>query len=229
MKDYLIASERDSNAESAIIVLPDIWGQTDYSYLTLKQFTEKFKRPCYLLDYFYQITKTPSKFNPETDEGKAVELMNTMRGEDFMDIFKVALDDIKATQPKLTNLTVIGFCFGGRLAYLAGSLQVVNLVVSFYGAGAHSENYLGNSTPIETICSSRAGDKSLKVLSFYGTSDASIPAEDRTKTKEMFAKSNIDYIAKEYEAGHAYFQPGRPNYNKAAVKSSWQELEELIK
>ena len=165
MRDYLIASETDATAEKAIIVLPDIWGQTDYSYSTLKQLTERFKCPCYLLDYFYEITKTPSKFNPETDEAKALSLMDMMRGEEFMDIFTTALNDIKVEQPKLKQLAVIGFCFGGRLAYLSGLAGEVSKIVSFYGAGAHTENYLDDKSPITALCDKRKNDKQLKVLS----------------------------------------------------------------
>lgn len=160
MKDYLIASETDSNAEQAIIVLPDIWGQTDYSFLTLKQLTQKFQCPCYMLDYFYALTKRPNKFNPETDEAKAMELMNTMRGEDFMEIFITAMDDIEPAQPKLKDLIVLGFCFGGRLAYLAGLSKTATKIVSFYGAGAHTQKLLS-----KTKLQSKLSAKSAKMIS----------------------------------------------------------------
>lgn len=228
MNDYLITSETDASAEQAIIVLPDIWGQTDYSYLTLKQLTQKFQCPSYMLDYFYAITKSPNKFNPELDEAKAFELMETMRGEDFVGIFRTALNDIKAAQPKLKQVIVIGFCFGGRLAYLAGLSSEVSKIVSFYGAGAHSENYLNDKTPVEALCDKRKNDKNLAVLSFYGTEDGSIPDEDRAKTKRQLNSAGIDYSANEYDAGHAYFQPGRPNYNEKAANDSWKDLETFI-
>lgn len=228
MKDYLIASETDSNAKRAIVVLPDIWGQTDYSFLTLKQLTEKFQCPCYMLDYFYEITNKPSKFNPETDEATAVGLMNTLRGEDFNKIFSTAISDIKSAQPNLKELIVIGFCFGGRLAYLSGLEKAVTKIVSFYGAGAHTEDYINGQTPIEALRSKRKNDKQLNVLSYYGTQDGSIPTEDRTITKDEFKKAGINYLAKEYDAGHAYFQPGRPNYSEAAAIDSWQVLEKFI-
>lgn len=228
MKDYLIASESDSNAKRAIVVLPDIWGQTDYSFLTLKQLTEKFQCPCYMLDYFYAITNKPSKFNPETDEAIAVGLMNTLRGEDFNNIFSIAVSDIKSAQPNLKELIVIGFCFGGRLAYLSGLEQAVTKIISFYGAGAHTDNYFNGQTPIEALCSKRKNDERLSVLSYYGTQDSSIPVEDRIKTKAELKKAGINYLAKEYEAGHAYFQPGRPNYDEVAANKSWQDLEEFI-
>lgn len=228
MKDYLIASEMDSEATRAIIVLPDIWGQTDYSFLTLKQLTAKFRCPTYMLDYFYALTKRPNKFNPEVDEATAIELMNTMRGEDFIEIFMTALDDIKSAQPKLKELVVIGFCFGGRLAYLAGLTEEVTKIISFYGAGAHTENFFQSKTPIEALIEKRKDDKSLKVLSFYGIQDGSIPEADRVQTKTELDKAKISYLQKEYEAGHAYFQPGRPNYNEPAGEKSWNELVDFI-
>lgn len=228
MKDYLITGETDSSAESAIIVLPDIWGQTDYSFLTLKQLTQKFQRPCYMLDYFYEITKAPSKFDPVNDEAKAIGLMNTMHGEDFMTFFKIAVEDIKAAQPKLKELIVIGFCFGGRLAYLSGMVKEVTKIVSFYGAGAHTSNYYQSQTPIEALIDARQNNSSLQVLSFYGKQDESISEEDRKLTSKLLTQASITYEAKEYDARHAYFQPGRPNYNEEAAKNSWQVLEKFI-
>jgi len=230
MNDYLKVFSNDKAATSLVIMLPDIWMQTDYSRQTAEEFASKFSIPVYMLDYFYELTGKANNFDPQKDQAVAPALMNKMTGEDFINIFNKALADIKQNQPKLDSIVVIGFCFGGRLAYLAGLSSEVKKVVSFYGAGAHTQNYYEGKTPVEALCEIRQNDQSLSVLSFYGSQDGSIPENDRQLTAQSFKGSSINYIEKVYEAGHAYFQPGRVDmYNEAAAKQSWVELTNFIK
>ena len=211
-------------------MLPDIWSQTPYSADTATQFANKFGMPVYMLDYFYQLTGKANIFDPSTDQAVAPELMAKMAGEDFIAIFNKALEDIKADQPRLKSITVIGFCFGGRLAYLSGLSSEVKKIVAFYGAGAHTANYYQGKTPVEALCEIRHADESLKVLSFYGSQDGSIPETDRQATAKAFKDAGINYTEKVYDAGHAYFQSGRADmYNEAAANASWADLQNFIK
>jgi carboxymethylenebutenolidase len=229
MNDYLKLFSPNPDAAQIIIMLPDIWSQTPYSADTATQFAQKFGMPVYMLDYFYQLTGKANSFNPQTDQAIAPELMAKMTGEDFITIFNKALEEIKASQPKLESITVIGFCFGGRLAYLSGLSSEVKKIVAFYGAGAHTTNYYEGKTPIETLCEIRRNDQSLGVLSFYGSKDGSIPDADRQLTAQAFKDAGISYTEKVYEAGHAYFQSGRAEmYNEEAANASWKDLDSFI-
>lgn len=212
---------------SAIIVMPDIFGITDYAITTMQEFAVVLQKPVYMFDYFYTLTNKPSKFSPE-DPGEAVDLMQKMRGEDFVPAFRQVLGEIKVENPSIKEFTVIGFCFAGRLAYLTGLEKTVTKIVSFYGAGAHTPNYYQGNSPIEMLANTRQNDKNLSVISFYGTQDESIPSEDRVQTMQALQKAKINYLAKEYTAGHAYFQKGRPNYNDEAAKTSWQNLKNFL-
>ena len=228
MSEFLKAINSNPDTSKAIVVLPDIWGQTNYAVASCQEFSNQFNQPCYLLDYFYQLTNQANNFSPDKDQAVAVGLMQELKGEDFVLIFEQALELIKKAQPKISELSVVGFCFGGRLAYLSGLSSSVKKIISFYGAGAHSANYYQDRTPVGALCDVRAGDASLQVLSFYGTADASIPAADITKTAEQFKHARISYSAKQYFAGHAYFQPGRDSYDLKAATSSWQDLAKLL-
>jgi carboxymethylenebutenolidase len=230
MNEYLKLFSPNSVSTQAIIMLLDIWSQTAYSDETAQQFAQKFGVPVYMLDYFYQLTGKANSFNPQTDQAIAPRLMNKMNGEDFINIFNKALDEIKANQPKLESITVVGFCFGGRLAYLSGLSSEVKKIVSFYGAGAHTANYYEGKTPIEALCEVRKSDESLMVLSFYGSQDGSIPQADREFTTQSLKSAGINYAEKVYDAGHAYFQSGRADmYNEEAANASWKDLDSFIK
>ena len=226
--DYLTAIAPDPEAERVIILTPDIWGLTDYNQATAQALANDYGRPCYILDYFYQLTNQPSKFDPNHDPQTAPGLMEKMRGEDFMEIFTKGVTAIKAKQPKLKSIQVVGFCFGGRLAYLAGLEKMVDKIVSFYGAGALKPGFYQGKTAIEALCDARAGDQDLQVLSFFGNQDQSIPASDQAQIKQSLEAAHISYEHHEYEAGHAYFQQGRPSYSAEAAQLSKAVLDKFM-
>lgn len=228
MNDYIKAYSAKPTSSNVIIMLPDIWGQTAYANDTATQFAARLGLPVYMLDYFYQLTGQVNNFNPQTDQVIATGLMAKMTGQDFVNIFTKAVEEISSSQPQLKSIIVIGFCFGGRLAYLSGLNSTVKKVVSFYGAGGNTPGYYQDKTPIEALCEARKEDESLDVLSFYGNKDGSIPEADRQLTSQAFKNAKINYTEKIYDAGHAYFQPGRDSYDEPSAVASWQDLDNFV-
>ncbi len=224
---YIFESSKNTelSGNEAIIVLPDIYCQTDYSKRTTEEFAQAFGKPVFMLDYFSIYTKQANSFT-ENDRESVHALMENFKGDEFVTFFQNALVEIKKAYPSVTQFIVIGFCFGGRLAYIAGGEKEVSKVFSFYGGGAHTPDYVQNKTAIEYLVSKRSGD--LQVDSFFGLNDPSIPEEDRRKTKEELTKAGVSYEAHEYNAGHAYFQEGRKNYDSAASQSSWEVLKQKM-
>ena len=100
--------------------------------------------------------------------------------------------------------------------------------MSFYGAGVHTPNFYQGQTVLGALENARNGDTNLKILAFYGTLDESIPGPDRVKTQQELQAAGIEYKSKEYEAPHAYFQPGRDNYTEIAAIKSWQVLKNFL-
>lgn len=211
----------------AIIVLPDIYCQTDYAKNTVNEFAEEFGRPVFMLDYFYIGTNQANCFG-EQDRDQVHKLMEGMIGDQFVVFFQKAIAEIQQDYPNIMQFTVIGFCFGGRLAYLTGINKYVRSIVSFYGAGAHNPGFIAGKSAIEYLVSSRARGVDLQVTSFFGTQDESIPESDRMRTQSELVNAGINYQGYEYDAGHAYFQEGRPNYDEVANRSSWEVLRKVI-
>lgn len=226
--DFISQFGASKAVTEAIIMLPDIFISTDYATKTATEFAKEFNQPVFMLDYFYQLTGQKNAFSP-AEPDRPFELLQKMMGEDFTSIFQQCLRAIQGEYPAIKSLSVIGFCFGGRLAYLSGLEPMVKNIVSFYGAGAHQPNYIDGKTPIEALIAARSGDAELRVISFYGTQDTTIPESDRDLTQKSLVQAKIAYTARRYAAGHAYFQPGRDNYDEAASQSSWQDLKELFK
>lgn len=228
MSEFLTIIKPNPQSQRVIILIPDIWGMTDYNQATAESFASDYQMPCYVLDYFYQLTNTSSRFDPNTDAPTATSLMNKMTGEDFIAIFNKAIAEIKSGQPNLSEIVVIGFCFGGRLAYLTAQEQSVKKIVSFYGAGALTENFYNSRSPLELLANARKGDPSFKFLAFFGQQDNTIPASDQATILQKLTEAGISYEHHDYPAGHAYFQKGRPNYNLESAKQSKIVLDKFI-
>lgn len=225
---YIFESEKNKKIKNseAIIILPDIYCQTEYSKNTVEKFADLFNRPVFMLDYFYLSTGKANDF-AQDDRETVRTLMQNFKGDGFVDFFKKAVLEIKEAYPNITQFIIIGFCFGGRLAYIAGGEDNVTKVISFYGAGAHTPGFVLGKTPIEYLAEKRK-NSDLTVVSFYGTQDGSIPDTDRIKTKEALEKAGISYTSHEYNTGHAYFQEGRASYDAKASVSSWEVLKEIL-
>lgn len=231
-KEYLYTSSHyTGSSDTAIIVLPEIFGLTDFITSTTDRFADDFHMPAYALDFFYQLTGKPNKFDYESDMQKGIELMQQMRGEDFLMIFNNAVHDIMNSHSEIQKLIVCGFCFGGRLSYLAGLNENVKSIISFYGAGSNGPDYIQGQSCVEALADKRANDSSLSIISLYGGKDESIPEEDRDKTKSMLSEADINYQEVVYpDAGHAFFNNYRTEkYNELASKKAWEKIVEFVK
>lgn len=227
-KPYLYANTKHE-ATKAVIVLPEIFGITDFIKQVTNRFADEFSLPAFALDHFYSVTGKAEVFDYYGDYSRNMEIMNSMKGEDFYKLFQQGLDDIQAECPSITEFIVVGFCFGGRLAYVAGMDERVSKVISFYGGQPHAPNYFMGKSPVESLIDARSGS-AVKVLSFYGGQDESIPLEDRAKTKQLLESAKINYAEEVYEqAGHAYFNDSRAErYNADAAKESWEVIKDFI-
>jgi dienelactone hydrolase len=227
-KAYIYESAKNNqlSGSEAIVMLPDIYCQTDYSKRTVEELATAFNKPVFMLDYFFLSTNQVNNFN-ENDRESVRKLMQDFKGDEFVTFFRKVLEEIKQAYSHITQFTLIGFCFGGRLAYIAGGEKDVSRIISFYGAGSNTPNYVSGQTPIEYLVSKRKEDVP-QVTSFFGINDTSILEADRQKIKEELKQGGVIYDSYEYNAGHAYFQDGRPNYSIPASQASWEVLRQIF-
>jgi carboxymethylenebutenolidase len=106
---------------------------------------------------------------------------------------------------------VLGFCFGGRAAFMAGTQKGVAGVVGFYGWPARVEE--GGSSPVEQA---RAGRFTAPVLALYGGADEKITAEERQEFAEALTAAGILHETVVYdEAPHSFFDRAMDEHAQA--------------
>ena len=103
-----------------------------------------------------------------------------------------ALDYAKQTTGKKAG--VIGYCFGGTLAWLAAARLRPDAAVGYYGG--RIGNYAGENT-------------SAPVMLHFGKKDTHIPAAEVEKVHATHPEVEIYW----YDAGHAFNSDPRPSYD----------------
>ena len=103
----------------------------------------------------------------------------------------------------LGPVTVLGFCWGGSLAWMAGSRMPVNGVIAFYGGQIGL--LLDNAPRVPT-------------LTHFGEQDASIPIE----VPQAIRRDQPQVVTHLYAAGHGFNCDERPSYHLASAQLAWQ-------
>ena len=126
-----------------------------------------------------------------------------------------ALADIAATVDHLKKeghkTGLIGFCWGGSLAFLAASNLPLDAVGSFYGGGI--ENLVADNKP------------KVPLQLHYGLEDKGIPASAREAARG--AAPNAEYF--EYEgADHGFCCDERGTYHQASCEKAVERVLDLL-
>jgi len=114
-------------------------------------------------------------------------------------------------------IAALGFCMGGRCAYLANSALPLKAAVSFYG------------TAIAPLHLSRAAQQHGPVLFFWGGLDTRIPRDQARAVVDAMAEAKKTFVGVEFsDADHGFFCEARPSYKEAAAKQAWALAREFL-
>jgi carboxymethylenebutenolidase len=120
----------------------------------------------------------------------------------------VAADDVAA----------IGFCMGGRAAYLAASILPLKAAVSFYGGG------------IAPALLDRAPKLSAPILLVWGGLDKHIPPEQIASVTSALRAAGKPFVNAEFsDADHGFFCDARPSFHPASAAQAWALALQFLK
>jgi carboxymethylenebutenolidase len=126
--------------------------------------------------------------------------------------------------PSPRSIFTIGFCFGGRLAFLTASLGL-NLagVVGFYGWPIGSSS---NDTPAPADI---ADQFDAPVLAIFGGADAAISPASISTFQAALARAGVDHQVVTYrDAPHSFFDR-RAEEHAAASAAAWDATLDFIR
>jgi carboxymethylenebutenolidase len=140
---------------------------------------------------------------------------------------KGILADVNATIAHLKSLPskggpigIVGFCMGGRFAYLAATaIKDLKCSVMFYGAGIMKAAPDG-PTPFE-----RTKDINCPILSLSGTEDINSTAEQmRTIQAELTRLGKWNEFHIYQDAPHSFLNFADPRYRARPARAAWGEM-----
>jgi carboxymethylenebutenolidase len=164
------------------------------------------------------------KATPEENRA-SVRAAGGMPDDRTMGDVQAAIDYLR-TLPYLNGkVGVIGYCSGGRQAYLAAcTLRGIDAAIACYGGGvAAKPEELTPRQPVAPIDFTK--DLQCPLLGLFGIEDTRPSPDDAKKTEEALKKAGKTYEFHTYEnAGHAFFAVDRPQYRVHAAVDGWKKV-----
>src|SRR5689334_24776840 len=200
--------------KAGVLILSEMFGLNG----PMKEFARHYaaRGHCAMVPDLFWRTATPGGL--DYDE-KGFELA-WARIKDF-DIDSCARDmriaaDALRRQPGCNGKVVaLGFCMGGRLAFVAAARSGIDAAIGLYGLNI--SKYLGEVPAIKVPTHLHYGDK-----------DQHVPlAEIEAVAKGVAANPKIT-IYRYPEAGHSFFNKVRPTYDPAAAALAATRIDALL-
>jgi len=206
---YVARPAGDHDRHAGVIVLQEIWGVNAH----IRDVTDRFARLGYTAaapDIFH---RTAPNFEAPYTETSGREHANAITAEGIG-------ADLAATHAWLRaellpgtdnpEVAAVGFCMGGRLAWVANAMLPLSCAVSFYGGGIASAH-------LDLAAAQRA-----PVLLLWGGKDKFISRDDRRAVADALDAAGKRYT--EVNVGHAdhgFFCDQRPSYDAEATREAW--------
>lgn len=114
----------------------------------------------------------------------------------------------------------IGFCMGGRLAFLAHAELAGDMKasVAYYGGGIAPEKDMLGRTPLLDRIQKMQGP----IFLGYGAEDAGITPEEHARIVTALSAAKKRFEFHLYPgAGHAFLSESRPSYSATAASEAW--------
>ncbi|MEE9281118.1 MAG: dienelactone hydrolase family protein [Myxococcota bacterium] len=135
-----------------------------------------------------------------------------------------AADYLRSLLSANGKVGVIGYCSGGRQAYIVACNLPLQAAVDCYGGRVvASADELSPRQPVAPL--DMTPDLGCPLLGLFGAEDRNPSPEAVARIQEELDKHGKDYEFHTYDsAGHAFFSVNRPNYRVEAAMDGWEKI-----
>lgn len=205
--DLFVAKPEGAGPYPGLVVIQEAFGVNDH----IKDVTQRFAGQGYFAvapDLFHRFEQ---RTVPYTDMQTAIGSIMKLNDDMVMNDVNAAIGYVKS-QAGVGTIGIIGYCFGGRTAYLAATRSKdVACAVGYYGGGIADPR--NPNAPV-----TRSADISVPLLLFFGAQDQLIPQDQVQKIEETLSGLGKEHQIKVYpHAGHGFNCDARGSYNKEAA------------
>jgi carboxymethylenebutenolidase len=164
------------------------------------------------------------KVTPE-ENSASVRAAGGMPDDRTMGDVQGAVDFLRALPYTSGKVGVIGYCSGGRQAYLAAcTLSGIDAAIDCYGGGVVAKpEELTPRQPVAPIDFTK--DLQCPLLGLFGIEDSRPSPDDVARTEAALKQHGKTYEFHMYDnAGHAFFAVDRAQYRQQAAVDGWKKV-----
>jgi carboxymethylenebutenolidase len=218
MRAYQAAAEAHSGA---VIVIPEAFGVNEH----IEDVTRRFAEAGFLslgLDVFH---RSGSRVAPYTDFKQVMALFEELDDAGLLVDLDAALAHLESAGFFPSQVAVVGFCFGGRVAFLAALRRRLGAAISFYGGGIVTQGAFKAFPPLL----GEVDQLSTPWLGLFGDLDTSISTEDVEVLRGALTEVGTPHEIVRYpDADHGFHCDARPMFNEQAARNAFDRSVEWI-
>jgi carboxymethylenebutenolidase len=209
----LYEAHLDGEARGAVIVIQEAFGVNAH----IEDVTRRFADVGYHAVAPHLFHRAGGGTAPYGDFSKVLPLYEHLDDHGL-------LVDIDATREHLHDagwnddqLGIVGFCFGGRVTFLAALRRRLGGAVGFYGGGIVTARFPQFPPLVDEVA-----DLQTPWLGLFGDRDQSIPVEDVERLREALQAASVaTEIVRYPDAEHGFHCDRREAYDETAAKDAW--------
>jgi len=200
---------------AGILILPDVRGLHPYYEELALRFAEAGV-DALAIDYF---GRTASLGTPRDDTFDYQPHVEGTTWSGLASDIRAAAAEIRADSVRVTKLFTVGFCFGGRVAFVTPTLGLgLAGAIGFYGSPTTPR---ANGTPVPVDI---AGQIEGAILGLFGGADTGIPSADIAAFDGALKAAGVDHRLVDYEgAPHSFFDRKAADFADAST-AAWAEV-----
>ena len=157
-----------------------------------------------------------------TDVAGAIGKLKSLNDDAIMGDVGKSLDFLAGkSEVNANGIGVIGFCMGGRYAFLTNAVYPTKIkaAISFYGGGidATAGNPLGQKSLLDRVSAMQS-----PIMLMYGSEDQLIAADEHGRVAAALSTAKKRYVLNLFpKAGHGFMSDRRENYSAEAAAEAW--------
>lgn len=201
----LLIQAEGAQRRPGVVLLQEIFGLN----AGMRAIAESFRRQGY--DVFapdlYWRQESGVQLDPATDRQRAESLMKGLNDQEALHDIAAAVRILTGLETSSGKVAAVGYCLGGRLAFLAAANGLVQAAVSYYGTGIHRSLELGRNIAIP-------------FLMHIAEQDHLCDVHAQKQLFDAFADRKNFSLQSHSGVGHAFARPSSPQWNDAAASNA---------
>jgi len=207
-----VARPKEEGAYPALLVFQEAFGVNAH----IRDIAGRFAREGFVAVAPELFHRTAAGFDGRYDDfPSAVPHMKALNDASMGADLRAAHDWVRGSMGAELPIFAIGYCMGGRAAFLAALTLPLAGAISYYGGGiapnATNPGLLGRASGIQA-----------PLLLFWGGRDKHIPPEQVRAVTDALRAAGKNFVNVEISnADHAFFCDARASYSPAAALLAW--------